>query len=153
MNDPHSKAEESRPAQDAKIVVDEDWKSQVAKEKESLAQEPGQAGAAAAEERRAEMPEASFNMLVTTLATQATLALGQPSPEDENLIQVDLAMAKHLIDTLGILEAKTQGNLTPEESQMLSSVLYQLRMAFVAVRRQLGQQPAEATKKSSIELP
>lgn len=153
MNDPQSHPEPSRPAQDAKIVVDEDWKSQVAKEKESLKKEPSQAGAAAAEERRAEMPEASFSMLVTTLATQATLALGQPSPEDENVLQVDLAMAKHLIDTLGILETKTQGNLTSEESQMLSSVLYQLRMAFVAVRRQLAQQPAESARKSSIELP
>ncbi len=42
--------------------------------------------------------------------------------------------AKHFIDTLAMLEEKTNGNRTPEESALLSSFLHQLRMAFVGAR-------------------
>ena len=42
--------------------------------------------------------------------------------------------AKHFIDTLAMLEEKTDGNRTPEESALLSSLLHQLRMAFVGAR-------------------
>jgi hypothetical protein len=36
-----------------------------------------------------------------------------------------------LIDCLGALEAKTRGNLSTQESQLLSNLLFQLRSAFV----------------------
>jgi hypothetical protein len=41
-----------------------------------------------------------------------------------------------------MLEAKTKGNLTAQEATVLSSILYQLRMLYVAVRAQ----PAEEKK-------
>jgi hypothetical protein len=40
-------------------------------------------------------------------------------------------LARHLIDTLGVLEEKTKGNLTGEESQLLDNILHELRMIFV----------------------
>ena len=43
--------------------------------------------------------------------------------------------ARRLIDSLGALEVKTRGNLSLEESQALSTVLYQLRSSFVQGRR------------------
>jgi hypothetical protein len=42
--------------------------------------------------------------------------------------------ARRLIDALGVLEAKTRGNLSPEESKILSDVLFQLRGLFVQGR-------------------
>jgi hypothetical protein len=40
--------------------------------------------------------------------------------------------AKYLIDTIDVLRQKTTGNVTPNEHEMLESVLHELRMAFVA---------------------
>ena len=95
------------------------------------------------------MPEASFSLLVTTLATQVTVALGQMAAPDAEEVSVDLTLAKHLIDTLEVLEQKTKGNLTPEESAMLTNVLHQLRMLYVHIHGKASDRP----KKSSIELP
>ena len=44
---------------------------------------------------------------------------------------VDREQAKYVIDTLGVLETKTAGNLTDEEKKFLDSVLYELRMGFL----------------------
>ena len=75
-------------------------------------------------------------MLATTLATQAMASLGQiPDPIEQKPI-VNLELAKHYIDTLAVLEEKTKGNLSEEESEMLSTVLYQLRSVFIALENQ-----------------
>ena len=77
------------------------------------------------------LPPASFTLLVATLATQATCALGQLPDPLSGKTEVRLELAKHVIDTLGVLEAKTKGNLTPDEEQVLESALHQLRMGYV----------------------
>jgi hypothetical protein len=64
---------------------------------------------------------------------EAMVALGQiPSPSGQ--AELDLDAARHYIDMLTVIEEKTEGNRTPEESAMLSRLLHDLRMAFVAVR-------------------
>jgi hypothetical protein len=40
-------------------------------------------------------------------------------------------MAKHNIDLLELLEAKTKGNRSTEEEQLLRHLLFQVRMSFV----------------------
>jgi hypothetical protein len=40
-------------------------------------------------------------------------------------------MAKHTIDLLTLLREKTHSNLTPEEDQLLASLLYDLRLRYV----------------------
>jgi hypothetical protein len=40
-------------------------------------------------------------------------------------------LAKQTIDLLGMLEEKTRGNLTAEESGMLKNILYDLRIIYV----------------------
>src|SRR5262245_50284228 len=78
------------------------------------------------------LPPPSFALLVATFGSQAMVALGQvPSPLDGKT-EVRLDLAKHAIDTLAILQEKTKGNLTADESAMLEGVLHQLRMACVA---------------------
>ena len=112
-----------------KIIVDEDWKSQVQAEKQKLAQEPKPAeGQPPAE---GEMPPASLAMLMTTLATQAAVCLGQLPNPITNKAEVHLDQARHFIDTLQVLEEKTAGNRTTAESEMLSALLEELRLAFV----------------------
>jgi hypothetical protein len=43
----------------------------------------------------------------------------------------DLPAAKHMIDLLAILEAKTKGNLTGEEERLLRQLLFDLRLRYV----------------------
>ena len=50
--------------------------------------------------------------------------------------QVDLPLARQSIDTLELLQDKTRGNLDQEESKLLQSVLYELRMEYVRVQRE-----------------
>jgi len=43
----------------------------------------------------------------------------------------DPEMAKHNIDLLEMLQEKTKGNLSADETQLLNHLLFQLRMTFV----------------------
>ena len=114
--------------------VDESWKEKVAGEKEetqSQKEENVSQKTPAAE--RAEFPpvQASFVTLVAELAMQASLFMGEiPDPNTKEPIE-DLNRAKYLIDELGMLEEKTAGNLTPEESSALKNVLFELRMKYL----------------------
>ena len=121
-----------------KIIVDDDWKSQVQAEKEALKdkedekEDQDEGEQKQSEEAPLELPPATFPILVTTFATQAMAALGQLPDPIEGKPVVRKELAKFQIDMLGVLEEKTKGNLSAEESSMLTDVLHQLRMAFVA---------------------
>ncbi|MFO7904941.1 MAG: DUF1844 domain-containing protein [Planctomycetota bacterium] len=152
MSDPTP--EKPQAENESKLHVDEDWKNQVHAEKEAFQQMDGDQSQGAGSRNQQQIPEASFSMLVTTLATQATLALGQMPTPDGQQPSVDLTLAKHFIDTLDVLEEKTKGNLTPQESGMLSGVLHQLRMLYVDTQSKAGtQSQTEQKPNSSIELP
>jgi len=115
-----------------KIIVDEDWKAQAQKEKETL-KEQEKVEHEKAEQPYPPLPEANFSGLVSLLATQAFYALGLIRPEDEEdkEIKPDFQIAKFNIDMLGMLEEKCKGNMSSEEAQLLKSTLEQLRMLFV----------------------
>ncbi|NLH16603.1 MAG: DUF1844 domain-containing protein [Phycisphaerae bacterium] len=115
---------------DKKIIIDEDWKAEAQREKEQAEQ---QAQADEGEEGGAEtgLPQPDFTGLVSMLATQAFFALGLIGREGEPQREPDFLLAKFHIDTLEVLEKKTQGNLTDDEKRTLSGTLGQLRMAFV----------------------
>jgi len=96
-----------------------------------------------AEDQR-QLPPASFATHVTSLTTQAMMALGGLggfSDTNSEKVMVDLELAKHHIDTLIILEAKTKGNLDQEEVELMELALYQAQAKFVEVAQHLhGQQ-------------
>lgn len=77
--------------------------------------------------------------LLLSLAAQASALLGMGAESEEDAPgaapRVDLAGARAMIGLLEVLERKTKGNRTPEEDQVLSGVLYELRMAFLARAR------------------
>ena len=81
--------------------------------------------------KRAEIPPATLSFLIQTLGSQAIVALGiVPGPSGEKHPK-DLAMGKHFIDMLALLEEKTEGNRSPEESEILRTWLTQLRLTYV----------------------
>jgi hypothetical protein len=128
-------------AEDKKLIIDEDWKSQVQAEKEaanraaetSSASLAGGADAASSgSDEDYEMPPASLEMLVSTLATEAMIAMGQIPHPATGKPELRPNQAKYLIDTIAVLGEKTKGNITPQEEEAFSSLLHQLRMAYVA---------------------
>lgn len=123
--------------------ADEDWKSEVEAEKQSQAAEKeggseDQASDESASQQSAAtgVPPASLTTLVSLLATQAMVALGQGIPGQEESPTVQLDLARYHIDTLAVLEEKTQGNASDEEAGLLQQSLSQLRMMYVAVQQQ-----------------
>ena len=133
-----------------KIIVDDDWKAQAQAEKEKLAEQQGedaQAGAPAGEGRQ--IPGASFEVLVSSLVTQAMFALGAIEDPTTKKRYLDLDLAKHHIDMLAVLDEKTQGNLTDDEAKLLNQALYESRMHYVQVanavaNQVMGAPPADA---------
>ena len=118
-----------------KIHVDSDWKAEAQAEKERLAEQakaaeeagPGESGSGAA----GGIPAASFETLLSTLATQALFAMGAiPDPASGQRVQ-HLDLARHHIDMIGVLEEKTKCNLSEDESKMLTSTAYELRSRYI----------------------
>lgn len=67
-----------------------------------------------------------------SLAATAAMHFGDRlEPGAEDLGPPDLAAAGQMIDILALLEEKTRGNLTPDEQQLIETVLYELRLRFV----------------------
>jgi Domain of unknown function (DUF1844) len=130
-----------RPADAPKIIIDEDWKSRVEREKEDLASRPATpppTEATAPRPASNSVPEgrylpATLSVLVSLLASQAEMALVGAAQPDAKTPQSYLAEARHLIDLLEMLEDKTQGNRTADETRLLTSVLAHMRIAYVEV--------------------
>ena len=128
--------------EEKKIIIDEDWKTQVQAEKEAMARKPAAESAAeppgpnASHEPHGSLPEPTLTDLVTMLGTQAMITLSAYADPKEGKKPEQLEQAKYFIDMLAVLEAKTQGNRTPEEISLLSQSLHELRMGYVAVQAQ-----------------
>ena len=77
-------------------------------------------------------PQLSFTAFVISLASSAAIHFGDlPDPMSGERAEVNLEGAAQMIEILALLELKTRGNLTLEEQQILTQVLYELRMRFV----------------------
>jgi hypothetical protein len=72
-----------------------------------------------------------FSTHVLSLASTALIALGKMPAPDGEPVTIDLETARHLIDVLAMLERKTKGNLDEAEQKLLSSLIYDLRVAYV----------------------
>jgi len=133
-----------------KIIVDEDWKSRVQAEKEELKHKqedaaPSKAGEAADTPESPRRPAAegplpppSLEFLASTLSMQAMVAMGLLARPGDEKPEIYLDEARHFIDTIQMLQEKTEGNRTPEETATLESLLHDLRMGFVAVQAEAG---------------
>ncbi len=82
------------------------------------------------------LPAADFTSFLLSLGTSALFHLGLVAePGADAPAKPNLPVARHTIDTLELLELKTKGNLSAEESELLRTLLTDLRMRFVAVSR------------------
>ena len=82
-----------------------------------------------------DLPQMDFTTFVLSLATSGMVYMGlAPIPDGEERPELNLALARQTIDTLEMLQRKTQGNLDDAESKLLQSILYELRMGFVKAK-------------------
>lgn len=129
-------------SEDKKIIIDEDWKSQVEREKEELEKKADDSGDQQGFGPN-EIPPASFPMLITSIGTQAMMALGQVADPASGQAIYHPELARHHIDTLVVLQEKTKGNLSDDEQEMLDNFVTQLRQLFVATANAQAQAPPD----------
>lgn len=75
--------------------------------------------------------EASFSMLVMSIASSAAMSLGLAPHPQTGETQKDKDMARFNIDLLIMLQEKTKGHLIDDEKQFLDSVVTDLQMKFL----------------------
>lgn len=77
-----------------------------------------------------------FASFVASLATSALMHLGESGSDDAQGGHRDVALARQLIEVLGMLQEKTRGNLTVEEQSLMEHVLYDLRLKWLNLSAQ-----------------
>ena len=84
-------------SEEKKLIIDEDWKAQVQAERAEAAKEiPLEVGPRAAAPPDFEMPPASWELLLTTLATEAMVSLGLiPHPATGQPVKASTTVAQH----------------------------------------------------------
>lgn len=139
-----SKPTPAKPAAPS-VEVDDDWKAQAQREKEELATKLDEQAAAKGDGRPA---KADFLSIVESFAYQAMMFLGMVEhPQMPGRAVFDRVQSRYLIDCLVILRDKTQGNLTPEESEILTNTISGLQMTWVEMSEAVAKQQAEAAAK------
>ncbi len=78
-----------------------------------------------------QIPEASFKLFISSLATQTLINLGEMASPFSKKKALDLDQAKFTLDTLQIIKDKTEGNLTDDETKYLDTLLHDLRTRYV----------------------
>jgi hypothetical protein len=93
----------------------------------------GRAEEAKPEPGEGPLPSVDFATFALSLGSSALYHMGLvPDPESGRPVaEPNLVLARQTIDTLEMLEAKTRGNLDEQESRLLESLLYELRMRYV----------------------
>ena len=84
--------------------------------------------------------EITFSSFVLGLSTQALMYLGEVPPAGDQTVPENLFAAQEMIDVIAMLERKTEGNLDTGEAQMLESILFDLRMRYVELKKK-GRSP------------
>lgn len=78
-----------------------------------------------------EIPQINFTTLVLGFSTSALSYLGYQTFDGQELPQKNFDLAKQNIDIIALLEEKTKGNLSKDESDLISQVLSDLRLKYV----------------------
>ena len=135
--------------EEKKLIIDEDWKQQAQKEKETLkakeeAEKQEQAASDGAEGRAEPLPQGDLAGLINMLTTQALFAMGVLQVKGQEGRPADMDMARYNIDMLEVLEEKTKGNLTDQEAAALKNTLSELRMGYVQIASHGPPQPEQS---------
>lgn len=81
------------------------------------------------------MAKIDFTTFILSVSTAAYMGLGLVPTEEGKNPKIDLELARQNIDLLELIFEKTKGNLTPEESKLLESMLFETRMKFLEAQK------------------
>ena len=107
--------------------------------------ETGQAGG-----DREDILSVLFAQMIAQQSNMALMLLGKIPHPDSGKTMRDVDGARMFIDQLEMLEAKTRGNLSREEEQLLKHSLMSLRLAFVEA---VESAPAESAPAPAPSAP
>lgn len=79
-----------------------------------------------------EKMEASMSILIMSIASSAVMAMGLSPDPQTGKVTKDKQMARFNIDLLLVLQQKTKGNLTKDESDFLENLISDLQMKFIS---------------------
>ena len=85
--------------------------------------------------------ERSLAGLFVMLASSAAMAMGEAPDPMTGQVHRDLGQAAEIVDLLILLREKTEGNRTPEETQILDEILYDLQLRYVAATKRGARPP------------
>lgn len=155
--------------------VDDSWKEEARREKEAAARAAGPAKpraepmpnqpatAKAAPSAEAPKPEGEapakspaeqqqakiFMTFLAGLAQQALMQLGEIENPYTGQQDLDLQGARYTIELLATIQAKTKGNLTPNEDQSLTETIHDLKLRYVEVANEVQRQMAAQMQKGA----
>jgi Domain of unknown function (DUF1844) len=88
---------------------------------------------------------ALFLQLLLGLQQSGMMSLGKLMNPISRRIERNLDLARDTIDTLAGIEARTRGNLEPDEARVLQQVLTELRMNYVDELKKSGSRSEESS--------
>jgi hypothetical protein len=91
----------------------------------------GASGAKAGRTAGTPLPAIDFSTFMMSLNASALVGLGVIADPGTGVTAKNLPIGKQTIDIIAMLEEKTRGNLTPDETKLIKGMLYDLRIAFV----------------------
>ena len=96
---------------------------------------------------------ALFAQLILQQTNMAMMLLGKIAHPESGQVYKDVEAARLFIDQLEMLETKTRGNLTKEESGLLKQSLMNLHLAFVEAVESAPSSPGESPKTAQSPEP
>ena len=80
------------------------------------------------------LPGGNFRLFITRLGYQSLMSLGMIENPLTGTKDLNLHNARMLLDDLAMLQAKTEGNLDPDERDHLDKLVRDLELAFEQCR-------------------
>jgi hypothetical protein len=109
-----------------------DAQAEVPREKAHGTETAGESASGQQEGPAADAGHIDFPSYILSYYTQGLVLLGEVANPYTQQKEEEPEAARHTIDILTLLQEKTKGNLTYEEEQLLQSVLYELRLKYMA---------------------
>ncbi|MGI8919636.1 MAG: DUF1844 domain-containing protein [Pyrinomonadaceae bacterium] len=132
---PKAAAEATAPASSNETVATESEKQPAPPQ---AAAEPDPATELDEDELSALDDPAGFVSFVMSIASNAASSMGMMEHPVTHNREINLEIAKHWIDVLGMLETKTRNNLLAQEAKILEGLLADLRMQYVSMTGSAG---------------
>jgi len=133
----HGRESDDAPAEEAAPAAEAPPQSAAEAPPQSAPEAPPETEPSASAPRGAgSVPALDFSTFIMSLSTSVLFHLGLVAEEEGQAPPPpNLPMARQTIDILEILEQKTRGNLDSEESHLLESLLYELRLRYVELQK------------------